>query len=201
MVLHSRISPGGWTIGPLVATVQRRSLIPSTWSRSWSSSWIKWHATMECVKAVFWSLGCNKTQAYTPLRKGKFYGLYTTQLRFPFTRRTGYNRVLSKSDLMRALTLREWAGQLRQYSVWLRAGRLGDRGSIPGRGERIFPLTFCVQNGSGAHPASCTMGTGDPFPGAKERPGRDADHSPHLVPRSRMSRSYISSPPKRLRYV
>jgi hypothetical protein len=27
-----------------------------------------------------------------------------------------------------------------QYSVWLRAGRPGDRGSIPGRGERIFPL-------------------------------------------------------------
>jgi hypothetical protein len=27
------------------------------------------------------------------------------------------------------------------------------------------------------------------------RPGRDADHSPHLVPRSRMSRSYTSSPP------
>jgi hypothetical protein len=30
------------------------------------------------------------------------------------------------------------------------------------------------------------------------RPGRDADHSLHLVPRSRMSRSYISSPPWRL---
>jgi hypothetical protein len=26
------------------------------------------------------------------------------------------------------------------------------------------------------------------------RTGRDADHSPHIVPRSRMSRSYISSP-------
>jgi hypothetical protein len=34
----------------------------------------------------------------------------------------------------------------------------------------------------------------DPFSGSKERPGRDADHSPHLVPRSRMSRSYTSSP-------
>jgi hypothetical protein len=31
--------------------------------------------------------------------------------------------------------------QLRQYSVWLWAGRLGDQGTIPGRGERIFPLT------------------------------------------------------------
>jgi hypothetical protein len=34
-------------------------------------------------------------------------------------------------------------------------------------------------------------------PGGKARPGRDADHSPHLVPRLRMSRSYTSSPPKR----
>jgi len=44
-------------------------------------------------------------------------------------------------------------------------------------GERIFPLA-CVQTGSGVHPASCTMGTGDPFPGDKARPGRDTDHSP-----------------------
>jgi hypothetical protein len=34
-----------------------------------------------------------------------------------------------------------------------------------------------VQTGPGAHPASCTMGTGS-FPGGKERPGRDADPSP-----------------------
>jgi len=37
-----------------------------------------------------------------------------------------------------------------------------------------------VQTGPGAHPASCTMGTGS-FPGGggdKERSGRDADPSP-----------------------
>jgi hypothetical protein len=28
------------------------------------------------------------------------------------------------------------------YSVWLLTGRPGDRGAIPGRGERIFPLAF-----------------------------------------------------------
>jgi hypothetical protein len=55
-----------------------------------------------------------------------------------------------------------------------------------------FASNLCVQTGSGAHPASCTMGTGGPFPEAKARPRRDADHSPHLVPRSRMSRSYTS---------
>jgi hypothetical protein len=58
----------------------------------------------------------------------------------------------------------------------------------------IFPLA-CVQTGSGAHPAFCTIGTRGPLPEYKARPGRDADHS-HLVPRSRMSRSYTSSPLK-----
>jgi hypothetical protein len=42
--------------------------------------------------------------------------------------------------------------------------------------KNIYSI-LCVQTGSGAHPASCTMGTGGPFPGAKARPGRDADHS------------------------
>jgi hypothetical protein len=53
--------------------------------------------------------------------------------------------------------------------------RLDDRGSIPDRGFSSSPR---VQTGSGAHPASYPMGTGDPFPGGKARPGRDADHSP-----------------------
>jgi hypothetical protein len=35
-----------------------------------------------------------------------------------------------------------------------------------------------VQTGSGPHPASCAVGTGGSFPGAKAWPGRDADHSP-----------------------
>jgi hypothetical protein len=30
-----------------------------------------------------------------------------------------------------------------------------------------FSSDLCVQTGSGAHPASCTMGTGGPFPGGK----------------------------------
>jgi hypothetical protein len=41
-----------------------------------------------------------------------------------------------------------------------------------------FSSSLCVQTGSEAHPASCTMGTGGPFPGGKAQPGRDADHSP-----------------------
>ena len=56
--------------------------------------------------------------------------------------------------------------------------RLGARFSAP------------VQTGPGAHPASCTMGAAS-FPGCKERPGRDAVPSPHLlpVPWSRKSRA------------
>jgi hypothetical protein len=45
-------------------------------------------------------------------------------------------------------------------------------------GKGFFSSSLCVQTGSGAHPASCTMGTGGPIPGGKARPGRDADHSP-----------------------
>jgi hypothetical protein len=45
-------------------------------------------------------------------------------------------------------------------------------------GAKDFSSSLCGQTGSGAHPASCTMGTGGPFPGGKARPGRDADHSP-----------------------
>jgi hypothetical protein len=45
-------------------------------------------------------------------------------------------------------------------------------------GAKDFSSILCVQTGSVAHPGSCTIGTGGPFPGGKARPGRDADHSP-----------------------
>jgi hypothetical protein len=43
--------------------------------------------------------------------------------------------------------------------------------------EADFSSSFCVQTGSGAHPASCIMGTGGLLPGGKAWPGRNADHS------------------------
>jgi hypothetical protein len=58
--------------------------------------------------------------------------------------------------------------------VWT-AGRTG---ADPRQRREDFSSNLCVQTGSGAYPASCTMGTGGPFPGGKSRPGRDADHSP-----------------------
>jgi hypothetical protein len=41
-----------------------------------------------------------------------------------------------------------------------------------------FSSNLCIQTGSGANPASYTMGTGGSFPGGKARPGCDADNSP-----------------------
>jgi hypothetical protein len=61
--------------------------------------------------------------------------------------------------------------------------------------EKDFSSSVCIQTSSGAHPAFCPMGTRGPFPRGKVWPGRDADHSPQLVPRSWMTRSYTSSPP------
>jgi hypothetical protein len=46
----------------------------------------------------------------------------------------------------------------------------------PRHRRKDFSSSLCVQTGSRAHPASCPMGTGGPFPRAKARPGRDADH-------------------------
>jgi hypothetical protein len=45
-------------------------------------------------------------------------------------------------------------------------------------GAKDFSSILFVQTGSGIHPASCSMGTGGPFPGGKARPGRDANHTP-----------------------
>jgi len=57
-------------------------------------------------------------------------------------------------------------------------------GSNPG-GDEIFPP---VQTGPGAHPASCTMGTGS-FPGVKCGRGVLLITHPLLVPRSWKSRA------------
>jgi hypothetical protein len=60
-----------------------------------------------------------------------------------------------------------------------------------------FSSNLCVQTGSGAHPASCTMGTAGPFSGGKAQPERDADHSPPSSAEIVNEELYLS-PPKRL---
>jgi hypothetical protein len=65
---------------------------------------------------------------------------------------------------------------------------------MPGRGEKNFRLASVYRPCLGpTHPP--IQWVRDSFPRGKAQSGRDADHSPHLVPRSRMSRSYTSSPP------
>jgi hypothetical protein len=68
-------------------------------------------------------------------------------------------------------------------------------------GANDFSSNLCAQTGSEAHQAFSTMGTGGPFPRPKHGRGMTLTTHPHLVPRSGMSRSYTSSPPKRLRGV
>jgi hypothetical protein len=48
----------------------------------------------------------------------------------------------------------------------------------PPAGAENFSSSLCVQTDSGAHSASCTMGTGGPFHGGEARPEHDADQSP-----------------------
>jgi hypothetical protein len=43
-----------------------------------------------------------------------------------------------------------------------------------------FPSNLWIQTGTGAHPASCTMGTGGPFPGVKSRRGVTLITHPHI---------------------
>jgi hypothetical protein len=68
------------------------------------------------------------------------------------------------------------------YSTGIRAGWSMVR--VPARAGN-FSLHHRVQNGTGAHPVSYPMGIRGSFLGLK-RPGREADHSPHVVPRSRI---------------
>jgi hypothetical protein len=64
-----------------------------------------------------------------------------------------------------------------------------------------FASSLCVQTGSGDHPASYPMGSGVLSLGVKRSWFMTWTTHPHLVPRSRMSRSYISSPPRCLHGV
>jgi hypothetical protein len=68
-----------------------------------------------------------------------------------------------------------WARWRRRYNDWLRAGRSGNR--IPVWARFSAP----VQTGPGAHPASCTMGTGY-FLGVKSGRGVTLVPHPFLVP-------------------
>jgi hypothetical protein len=80
--------------------------------------------------------------------------------------------------------------------VWLRTGRPGDRSSIPGRGERTFPLVSVSRPALGPTQPPVQWVPGVLSPGLKRGRGVTLTTNLHLVLRSRMSRSYTSSPSK-----
>jgi hypothetical protein len=79
----------------------------------------------------------------------------------PVNNRLNYRRVMADPELAEEDTFQHGNGWARVRS--------------PTEAEDFFSAP-CVQTGSGAHPASCTVGTGASFPGGKGRPGRDGDH-------------------------
>jgi hypothetical protein len=91
-----------------------------------------------------------------------------------------------------------WAGLARSVQCLTTGWTTGRSRFDPRHRRKDFSFSLCVQTGSEAHPASCTMGPGGPFPGVKRGWGVTLTTHPHLVRRSRMSRSYTSFPPKRL---
>jgi len=79
-------------------------------------------------------------------------------------------------------------------NIWLRAGRPG---FDPRRGQRIFPLASVSRPALGPIQPPVQWVPGVLSPGVKRGRGVTLTTHPHLVPRSWMSRSYTSSPPKR----
>jgi hypothetical protein len=75
--------------------------------------------------------------------------------------------ILSSLDL--------WAGVARSVQCLTTDWTAGVRS--PTEAEYLSS-NLCVQTGSGAHPACCTVGIGGSLSGGKARLGRDADHSP-----------------------
>jgi hypothetical protein len=71
---------------------------------------------------------------------------------------------------------------------------LDDRCSVAGRSsEGNFALRHRFQTVSGAHTASCPMGTGASYPGVKQL-GCEADHSPPSSVEVENAWSYASTP-------
>ena len=84
------------------------------------------------------------------------------------------------------------------YNDWATTGRATNRGMIPGRTNH-FSLPWNVQTGSGAHPASYSMGSGGCSPRIR-RPGMNTTTHPNTVPGLRMN-GVVPPPPTRLHGV
>jgi hypothetical protein len=87
------------------------------------------------------------------------------------------------------------AGVAQSVCVWQRTGRPRDRGSIPCRGERIFPLVSVSRPALGPTHPPVHWVPGVLSPGVKRGQCVTPTTHPHLLPRSWISRSCTSSPP------
>jgi hypothetical protein len=94
-----------------------------------------------------------------------------------------------------SIIVQQELGWLSQCNVWLQTRQSG---FDPRHRQRLFPSNVCVQTSPEAHPASYPTGIGDSFPGVKRGRGVTLTTQSNLLPRSRMSGSYIPSPPGRL---
>jgi hypothetical protein len=83
-----------------------------------------------------------------------------------------------------------WGNSVRTVSDY----RLDDRRSIPSGGKELFLYPLCPDQ-LWCPPSLLSYGHRGSFPRCKSQPAHEADHSSHLEPKSRMSRSYTYSPP------
>jgi hypothetical protein len=74
--------------------------------------------------------------------------------------------------------------------------KTGRSGFDPLQGANDFSSSLCVQTGSGAHPASSTVGMVVLFLRLTSGRGVTLTTHPHLLLRSRMIKSYIPLPPR-----
>jgi hypothetical protein len=142
---------------------------PSLWMRPWSESVI-------CVCLCRW-LGTNVRIA---VRVCVCVCVWVCAVGRDLTAATARNRTAWPSFLLHILG---FCVCMSVYSDWLRAGRSGD--GIPVGTKFSAP----VQTGPGAHPASCTMGTGS-FPGVK-RPERGASPPPSSTEANQRVKLYL----------
>jgi hypothetical protein len=96
----------------------------------------------------------------------------TVSLRFISTVQIGIVTICSRSRVSSGIIVSDY--ELDDRAIWVR----------PPAGAKGFYSILCVQTSSGAHPASCPMGTGGTSPGVNRGRGVRLTTNPHLVPRS-----------------
>jgi hypothetical protein len=186
--------PSEITGGCQSALVDKLGVSPSLYHHSWSTSQITCGWTKVPYRPQFWDVSLAPIIANLPINTGTskfpFRALLLTVTKYKCgCSLTRLNVVFKWLTLLR---IREFSrlslGPATGYHDFTGRKRFDRR-----QRRKDSSSSFCVQTGSGVHPASCPVGTGGLFQEGTERTRRDADHAPHLVPRSWMSRSYISS--------